>query len=284
MSRFDSVFVVDWSAGDDTGPRPRKDAIWLAGVVEGRSRDPVYLRNRDVAFDTLSDLIEGERRAGRRALIGFDFPFGYPAGFARAITGSASPLSLWDFFAAALKDTPSGNNRFALAAALNRRFAGVGPFWFNGTKEDHAGLPRLKSERTGAHGLSERRRCETHAKGTFTCWQMGGAGAVGGQVMTGMACLSRLRARFPGEIVVWPFENLDAPIVFAEIWPSLIAEVVRSANDPIKDRAQVALLSRALAAQAPTDLARMFAVEAPEEGWILGLGHEDLLRASLCPA
>ena len=74
---------------------------------------------------------------------------------------------------------------------------------------------------------------------------MGGAGAVGGQAMTGIAALARLRRRFPGRIAVWPFEPLDRPVAFVEIWPSLLRAAVAAAADPIKDRAQVRLMARA---------------------------------------
>ena len=90
MSTFDTFVMVDWSGGNDTGARPRKDAIWAC--VAGQ--EPVYLRNRQVAEAWLGDLIVDELNAGRRALIGFDFPFGYPAGFSEHVCGSADPLDL----------------------------------------------------------------------------------------------------------------------------------------------------------------------------------------------
>ena len=43
---FETVAVVDWSGGNDTGPKPRKDAIWLAVAGQGKVAEPVYLRNR----------------------------------------------------------------------------------------------------------------------------------------------------------------------------------------------------------------------------------------------
>ena len=281
MTPFDTICVVDWSAGNDTGPRPRKDAIWAGLVRNGAEEDPVYLRNRDVAFDWIADLIRSERAAGRRLLIGFDFPFGYPEGFSAAIVGVASPLRLWDYFAAHLQDSPKSNNRFQLAGALNARFPGTGPFWFNGLKDDIAHLPRTKKERDRGHGQKERRVCETKAKGAFTCWQMGGAGAVGGQVMTGLAALSRLRAAFPGDISVWPFDIATGPVLLVEVWPSLLADAVRAEADPIKDRAQVRLLARALSRLPIEGLRAMMCVDAPNEGWILGVGHEAHLRAAL---
>ena len=201
--------------------------------------------------------------------------------FARAVTEKDDPLALWAFFADALKDHPRRNNRFALAGALNARFPGIGPFWFNGGKVDVPHLPRRGRAR-GGHGMAERRLCEARAKGTFTCWQMGGAGAVGGQVMTGIALLERLRKKIPGKIGVWPFDLTDQPIAFVEVWPSLLAEAVAAEGDPIKDRAQVRLLARALS-HLPADALRdMLTVDAPDEGWILGLGYEEALKEALC--
>ncbi|MGR3461652.1 MAG: hypothetical protein ACU0B5_01650 [Roseovarius sp.] len=85
--------MLDWSAGNDTGPRPRRDAIWL-GVVRGEvEEDPRYLHNRGEAEAALAALIEGARTAGRRLLIGVDFPFGFPAGFSAALTGHADPFA-----------------------------------------------------------------------------------------------------------------------------------------------------------------------------------------------
>lgn len=273
---FDTFTIVDWAAGNDTGPTPRKDAIWAATVTQGIPEAPVYHRNRTLAQQWLTDLIARETAANRRLMIGFDFPFGYPKGFARHITSTNDPFALWAWFAENLNDTPQANNRFDLAGDLNRRFPGIGPFWFNALKRDIAHLPRKGTDRQ-SHGMPERREVETRARGTFTCWQMGGAGSVGGQVMTGLATLERLRRNFPDHIAVWPFEQLDRPVAFVEIWPSLINPAVQAATDPIRDRAQVTLLACALSRLTPAELTPMLTCHAPEEGWIMGLGHEDIL-------
>lgn len=273
--------MVDWSGGNDTGKTPRKDAIWAGLVLAGVEHAPVYLRNRDVAFDWLTRLIETETQKARRLFIGFDFPFGYPKGFAKRVTGADDPFALWAYFAEHLQDTPERNNRFELAGALNQMFPGVGPFWFNGTKQDIPHLPRKGRDRRG-HGLAERRQVEDKAKGTFTCWQMGGAGAVGGQVMTGIKTLETLRQNFKGQIGVWPFDLNDQPVAFVETWPSLIAKQVAARADPIKDRAQVRLMARALSRLPQETLRVMLSVTAPKEGWILGQGHEQDLSNALC--
>ncbi|MEZ5733415.1 MAG: molybdopterin guanine dinucleotide synthesis [Paracoccaceae bacterium] len=277
MRAFDTILIVDWSGGNDRGARPKRDAIWSAAIRDGRAEEPLYHRNRTVAGEYLVTFFATEIAAGRRVFAGFDFPFGYPDGFAERVTGSADPLVLWDWFAAHLEDAPAANNRFALAGRLNALFPGTGPFWFNGLKEDVPGLPRKGGERAD-HGLPERRRCEMRSKGAFTCWQMGGAGAVGSQAMTGMAALSRLRARFPGRVAVWPFEPLDKPVAFVEVWPSLYADEVRDATGPgeIKDAVQVRTLAARVHAMQQRGclaaaLAGVPAGARREEGWILGL-------------
>ena len=275
MTSFDSVAVVDWNAGNDRGAMPKKDAIWVGSVLGGVQQEPVYLRNRELALEHLSNLIEAELANGRSLMLGFDFPFAYPTGFAAAI-GQSRALEVWDFFAKELIDTSKANNRFELAGALNKKFVGEGPFWFNGLKQDISGLPRKKPT-SPIHGQREKRRVEELASGTFTCWQMGGAGAVGGQVMTGIAGLSKLRSRFAGKVSVWPFEPLKTPIVFVEIWPTLIDQAVRAAGDTIKDRAQVRLLAQAFARLPGDRLRRMLDIEPTDEGWILGVGFEEEL-------
>ncbi|WP_240611102.1 molybdopterin guanine dinucleotide synthesis [Oceaniglobus ichthyenteri] len=278
---FDTIAIVDWSGGNDTGARARKDAIWACAVGAGACA-PTYLRNRDAAFDWLFALGTATVSNGQRALIGFDFPFGYPAGFAGRL-GVSGPLDLWDFLARNLEDTPRRNSRFALAGALNRRFPGVGPFWFNGGKADVPDLPRKGLARHD-HGMAERRLAETRAKGTFTCWQMGGAGSVGSQAMTGMAHLARLRAALKDRVRVWPFEPLNREVALVEIWPSLIDDAVRNAQRPDepRDAAQVRVLAATLwemqlAGDLTAALNDVPEIARREEGWILGLGHQTTL-------
>lgn len=277
MTYFDTVAIVDWSAGNDTGTTPKKDAIWLGVTRQGVDQDPVYLRNRVQAEDAIAALIDTELTAGRRLFLGFDFPFGYPKGFAKALTGSDDPFAVWAWIEARLKDAPKSNNRFDLAAEINRLFPGVGPFWFNGLKRDIPNLPK-KDTRTG-HGMREKRAAEAASKGTFSCWQLGGAGAVGGQVLTGLPVLARLRQKCAGQIAVWPFEPLTRPVAFVEIWPGLINPAVKEAEagGGIRDAHQVQLLARAVSRLPEDRLAAMLAVEAPEEGWIMGQGFESEL-------
>ena len=83
MTGFDTFAILDWSGGNDTGPRPCRDAIWLGITRDGTDEAPRYLRNRVEAEAALARLIDEEGAAGRRLLIGVDFPFGFPAGLRR---------------------------------------------------------------------------------------------------------------------------------------------------------------------------------------------------------
>lgn len=278
MSGFDSVLMVDWSGGNDRGAKPKKDAIWACLGRGGRTEAPVYLRNRGVAEAWIGETIASERAAGRRVLAGFDFPFGYPEGFARALTGSGDPRAVWRWLAARIEDAPKANNRFDVAAEINRAFPGIGPFWGNGLRRDIPDLPRKGTART--YLWAPKRRAaerEAGAKGAFTCWQLSGAGAVGSQVLMGLPVLERLAARFGA--AVWPFEPPGRDVVLVEIWPSLLADVVREEEreGEIRDAVQVRVLARTVSALPPEGLAAMLEVSAPEEGWILGLGHEAAL-------
>ena len=275
---FDTFLMVDWSGGNDRGPSPKKDAIWVCAARGGVADEPIYMRNRQVAEDWISAFLRFEHSAGRRVLAGFDFAFGYPAGFGRALTRSDDPFAIWQWITDRIEDSPNANNRFDVAGQINAQFDGIGPFWGNGLKRDIAHLPR-KGLARHAHGMPEKRRAEDDAKGAFPVWQLSGAGAVGSQVLMGLPTLTRLRDAFLPDIAVWPFEPLDKPIAIVEIWPSLISKAV-SATQPagrIKDAHQVLLLAQTLSALSPDELGEMLNIAPTSEGSILGLGHAALL-------
>ncbi len=300
MSLFDSVVIVDWSSrGVPSSGAPSANALWI-GTAGTAAADPRYFPTRATAMAWLADFLATERAAGRRVLAGFDFPFGYPQGFAAALTGRASGLAVWDHLAARLTDGPANaNDRFAVAAAINAGFPDPGPFWGNGLARDFADLPRTKPP--FGPSLHEWRIVERapYARGAKSCWQLSGAGSVGGQVLTGLPALARLRRdpRLAG-IAVWPFETglaaPDAPLVLAEVYPSLLAaEIAADRRAPHLDADQVRVTARAFAAlDAAGGLAPLFAAApdlspaeralvAAEEAWILGAGHAAALKAAV---
>ena len=310
MPLFHTHIVVDWSARSKPSPaKPTRDTIWwaVARVGGGIAVDePEYVRTRSEALDRLARLIAGELDAGRRVLVGFDFPFGYPAGVAEHVTGKASAMTLWDWLADRIKDAPdNANNRYDAAAAINATYPGVGPFWGHPATWDYPTIPVRASERTERdQHPPERRLCDIRAAGAKTVWQLAYSGSVGSQMLLGLPALKRLveDPRIAGRAAIWPFETglqtPDAPAVIAEIYPSLLRAEVRArrGEDEILDSAQVRVNAEAFARlDALGGLAPLFA-GAPgltaeerrlietEEAWILGLGHEKALKGALASA
>jgi molybdopterin molybdotransferase len=293
--RPDRIAVLDWSAAQ--GARRGRDSIWLA-EVSAAGITAVNLPTRGAAEARLAALVAGALARGERLLIGADFAFGFPAGLAARLTGQARALAVWDWLAARVEETPGhGSTYRAVAAAMNVALGGGGPFWGNGAAAQVPGLPRLKPAAL-PQGLAEYRATDLAARAPGggspkPVWQLAGAGAVGAQVLTGLPVLARLRAAHPGQVAVWPFEPVaQAPVVLAEVYPSLLAPEVRAqvaASGMVPDEAQVRLLAGALwrLAGGAEGLAPLMALPeaagpavATEEGWILGAGHQARLRAA----
>ncbi|SEN02059.1 molybdopterin-binding protein [Palleronia pelagia] len=277
MTGFDTFVVVDWSAAKGVRT-PGRDAIWVGITRSGRDEEPRHFPTRRDAESWLADFLRAEIAAGRRTLVGFDFPFGYPEGFARAVCGSADPLSLWDWLADRITDDDRGeNNRFDVASAINRMFPGIGPFWGKPQEDGYPDIPYRGTHRDG-HGMAEKRVCDRAAGASSSVWQLFFNPTVGSQALMGLPMLSRLR-RITG-VAAWPFEDWgEARAVLVEIWPGLIEPAVKAAGDGIRDAHQVRLLARALSRLPAEELQAMMQVQAPEEGWILGAGHGERLTA-----
>ena len=286
--RVDRIAVLDWSAA--RGARTGKDSIWLA-QASATGVTAANLPTRTAAEGALAALVADALARGERLLIGADFAFGFPSGFAATLTGQARALAVWDWLAARVAETPGHGSTYRIVAAqMNGVFPGDGPFWGNGEKVQTPGLPRLKPALPP--GLSDHRATDLAARAPGggspkPVWQLAGAGAVGAQVLTGLPVLARLRAAHPGRVVAWPLEPWDdAPVVLAEVYPSILAPEVRdtvAATQMVPDEAQVRLLATALwrLSQDGT-LGDLMAAppEAEEEGWILGAGHQPRLRAA----
>ena len=161
-SPFDTVVVVDWSASATPSPaRPGPDAIWI-GVVRASQTTTTHHRTRHAAEAFLTDLLDTEAAAGRRVLLGFDFPMGYPQGFAARLTGQPSAPAVWHWLDRHISDTPANaNNRFAVADQINALFHQPGPFWGRPASAAHSHLPTTKPADYAALALAERRHVET---------------------------------------------------------------------------------------------------------------------------
>jgi len=284
VTAFDTFVIVDWSARAAPSPRkPSKDAIWC-GIVRDGTTTCTYHRTRADAYLELTTLFDTELAAGRRVLAGFDFPFAYPTGFAKAVSGSHDPLALWVALHSRIEDADDNtNNRFDVARDLNALFAGVGPFWGCPASVSDAVLPAKGTLRHG-HNLPERRRVEgQNGMGRAQpCWKLYTTGSVGSQALLGIPRLQALREKYGDHLAVAPFQNIGTPLVITEVFPSLIADIVSDQMEPdeIKDRAQVRVLATALSRLDPGTLTEMLQTGDPVEGWVLGVGHEAVLRAA----
>ena len=242
VALFDGYVAVDWSANGS--PKRGPDSIWLATSGWGATAEPENPATRTEAVDRIEGLLARATEAGRRLLLGFDFPFGYPAGTARRLTGRDGWEAVWSRIAELVEDGPdNANNRFDAAAALNAAFAGDGPFWGNGLKRDIPGLPRRKPAGWGANLPHNRRHAESEVRRAQEVWKLIGAGSVGGQALTGIAALEGLRRRTGA--LIWPFETLGEgrAHVLAEVYPSLIEP---APGPEVKDARQVRAVAAAL--------------------------------------
>lgn len=297
--RFERVAILDWSAAGR--PKRGRDSIWL-GLIGGATGAKLSAENiptRAQAGARLRGLIADSIKAGERLLIGADFAFGFPAGFAHGLTGRAEALAMWEWLAAHVTDSATNKSNYrAVAARMNQHFSGAGPFWGNGQRADTPGLPRLKPGLP--EGIADLRRTDIAGRegggAPKPVWQLAGAGAVGAQTLTGLPVLQRLRAEFGTDIAVWPFEAdraATARVVLVEVYPGLLSAEARAlgAQNPAMtpDEAQVRVLAHALAGlNASGGLAALLAPPVPEavwrdEGWILGAGQAIALRAALPP-
>lgn len=279
---FDRIVIVDWSAA--ATPKRGKDSIWT--YVHG---DLVAINHptRAATFGVLLDLL----RPTGRILLGFDFPLGYPAGFAeQAKLGGGEPWkATWKYLADHITDDERNrNNRWDVAATLNARLGEL-RFWGVPSRRADAHLTVRKPPLVNEFRIVEL-RLKRRGLHPFSTWHLLGAGSVGSQTLTGIPVVHRLRHHpdISDRTRIWPFEtgltsnpathHVDA-IVIAEVWPSAIPH--DSSLHHIKDACQVMTLARHYAdLDATGDLAALFHPDlAPdearrvvdEEAWILGV-------------
>lgn len=297
---FNAYVMVDWSAS--SSPKQGKDSIWI-GVIKRDIRfrnsfEAINPPTREAAMAALRGILADLGRRNEKALIGFDFSMGYPAGTA-ALLKLKQPnwKGMWDFIGANVVDKPTNvNNRFAVAAKMNRLMTGEAkPFWGCPSSDAQTWLSTTRP--TGSlDGLPAQFRAAdltTHAKGKSgakAVWQIFGNGTVGSQTIVGIARARQLRNELGDKAKVWPFETGwqalkpedVAPLsaVIAEVYPALVD--VKPEPGEVPDRAQVRTLCEHFAkldeagklgaAFGPTAAVspETAAIVETEEGWILG--------------
>lgn len=290
---FDAYLMVDWSA--NSKPKTGADSVWycLLEPTEGRllTTNP---HTRQQAFEEIREYLVDLVDRGRRALIGFDFPYGFPHGTGSRLGFSGGPAwrVMWDELSLLIEDgADNRNNRFAVAADLNGGLTtGPAPLWGCPPSQSGPFLQATKPE-PWVDDIPEFRWADRAVSGPKSMWQLYGAGSVGSQSLLGIPRLAALRDDPALHAVsrVWPFETagVSPPVppsgtpflLHAEIYPSLVPP---SPFEAIKDAAQVRALAEHFAhlddegdLGAAFDLSTLSpeSIQAVvnEEGWILGV-------------
>lgn len=300
MQPFDHFITVDWSSRATPSPvKPSKDAIWLAQASADGKVSTKYFRTRAACADYLEKRLRYLAKAEKRVLIGWDFTFGYPKGFARALKMKKKPAwrQVWRLIAGLIRDKPNNhNNRFSVGAELNRRItSGSGPFWgvpigqsgiFLGSKKDFS-YPVITKWAT----LVEKRLVEKRVPKMQPGWKLAYAGSVGSQALLGIPrvlMLSLGHETLKPVSRIWPFQTkftkkLPAKgtlLLHAEIYPSLLK---MPGKDRILDREQVRTYVKWLQQEQAADRLERWLAEPKHlskkdrkrvirhEGWVLGV-------------
>lgn len=288
--------MIDWSASSvPTRPRAKDSIWWCVGQWEDDRLvigDPTNARTRDEATQRLLAELVSHVGQEHRILVGFDFPYGYPARLAARLGLGGTPWTrIWDELPKLIRDeADNSNNRFEVASAWNERISGTAtPFWGHPANQEYPALRRTKPALPD--GLRPLRLTETRIRGPKSVWQLYGNGSVGSQVLLG---IPRLRAivndpRLRSSSRVWPFETGfrvpayapgTAAIVHAEIYPSIVRPC--SLPGEVRDAAQVrTLVTKFANDDAAGRLGEFFQnpeldsgdrdMILREEGWILGV-------------
>jgi hypothetical protein len=295
---FSAYVIVDWSAA--AKPTTGADSIWI-GVLKRDVRFRMAFESynpstRGEAEKRLALVLDDLKKRGERALVGFDFPLGFPRGFANALklTGEPTWRAVWDQLDKMVKDKADNtNNRFGVGSEINRRLTG-GPFPFWGCPPKDA-LTTLQPKRSRPHGpddLPEFRHADLAAKGAASIWKLYYNGSVGGQALLGIPAVRRLKLARGEAVRIWPFETgfralseadlAGVEAVVAEVYPSMLK--LEGSPGEVKDLVQVRSTAEHFARlDEANKLGALFgppkgaAAEAVldaerEEGWILGAG------------
>jgi hypothetical protein len=198
VAPFDRYIAVDWSASNQ--PKLGNDSIWSCDAPRA---DPdmktANHKTRHAAEGWLCEQLTEALAAGQRVLVALDFPYGYPAGFARAL-GVDGWKGIWEYLERHIRDDEENvSNRFEVAAEINRGLGRGAPFW---GRPGHLDLPALPVHKlvtyrgAGEGGLAEWRQVEEQLRrrrpGPQVVWKLAYTGAVGSQSLVGIPVLRRV--------------------------------------------------------------------------------------------
>jgi hypothetical protein len=295
---FSAYVIVDWSAASK--PTTGADSVWI-GVLKRDVRFRLAFESfnpptRGEAEKRLALILDDLKKRSERVLVGFDFPLGFPRGFAEGLKlpGEQPWRAAWDQVDKMVKDKADNtNNRFGVASEINRRLTG-GPFPFWGCPPRDT-LTTLQPKKLRPHGpddLPEFRHADLAAKGAASIWKLYYNGSVGGQAIMGIPAARRIKVTRGEAVKAWPFETgfktlteadlAGVDVVLAEVYPSMIKAPALPGE--VKDLTQVrttaehfARLDEAsrlgeLFGPAKGTAADVVLDAEREEGWILGAG------------
>lgn len=292
---FSAYVIVDWSAASK--PTTGADSIWI-GVLKRDVRFRMAFESynpatRAEAETRLAAILDDLKKRSERALVGFDFPLGFPRGFAEALKLPGEPWRAgWDQLAKMVTDKPTNlNNRFNVGAQLNRRLTeSPFPFWGAPPKDVQTTLQPKKTRNHGPDDLPEFRHADLAAKGAASIWKLYYNGSVGGQAIMGIPAVRRIKLARGEAVKAWPFETgfktlteadlAGVDVVLAEVYPSMIKAPALPGE--VKDLTQVRTTAEHFARlDEANKLGELFGpakgmpadvvLDAErEEGWILG--------------
>lgn len=305
---FDRHVAVDWSASSK--PNTGADSIWLcdrqSATQSTRRSTLLNPPTRADAAQIMASIVNETAESGGRTLIGVDVSFATPSGLAGALGLPTENgwLEIWRTIAALTTDGPRNqNNRFEVGATLNRRISPegdpAGPFWGRPARSDYEDLqatrgsfPHLVSD---GSALAEFRHCEKllleQGLRPQSTWKLAYQASVGGQFLTAVPILLRIRENHPQWVRIWPFDTgfvdssesgrpLNGQTWFAEAWPGAFWTAGQATSGMVKDAEQVtAVVDSVAGADIEGTLADWLAepfCEGPalsqilnEEGWVL---------------
>ena len=137
MHLFDTYIFTDWSARNVLGPNtPDKHGIWVGeSTPDAAYQKEQYCAGRHAASVYILERLLHHVALDHRVLIGFDFAYSYPHGFATALDLPYNRHAWWAIWMELydrIVDRPdNSSNRFLAASDLNKILGRgtAGPFW-----------------------------------------------------------------------------------------------------------------------------------------------------------
>lgn len=167
---FDAYLMVDWSANSKA--KSGKDSIWYFLLrrtpKSEKTVGPFNPSTRRAAVKAIQELLEEQATNREKTLVGFDFPYGYPAGFAAALCLKGEPWrAVWTKLSSLIEDNANNeSNRFETAGLLNNELGPAkGTFWACPTHKKSPDLPTHKPKPWGiqVEGIPRHRQVATWA-------------------------------------------------------------------------------------------------------------------------